>query len=74
MDRAAVLANAEKQLYFGVNRVGARIWALLEQPRTVSALVQTLASEFAVDEVICRRDTEEFLRHLMAKNLVAVRS
>lgn len=71
VDRSAVLVNAGEHLYFGVNRVGARIWSLLETPHSVSDLVRVLTSEFAVDEAVCRRETEAFLRQLIAKDLVA---
>ena len=70
VDRAAVLVNPAQQDYFGVNRVGARIWALLETPRTMGDLVQVLIREFAVDEVVCRRETEFFLQQMISRQLV----
>lgn len=69
VEGAAVILNAEKHVYFGVNRVGARIWTLLEAPRTVEGLVNALMSEFAVDEPVCRRETESFLRQLLERKL-----
>lgn len=71
VDRAAVLVNPAQHDYFGVNRVGARIWALLEQPRRVSEIVSTLLREFAVDEAVCRRETEAFLTQLLARKMIA---
>ncbi len=70
VDRAAVLVNTDERLYFGVNCVGARIWSLLETPHSVSDLVRVLTGEFAVDETVCRRETEAFLSQLVAKDLV----
>lgn len=70
VDRAAVLVNPAQHDYFGVNRVGARIWSLLAQPRRVSEIVSTLLSEFAVDEAVCRRETEAFLAQLLARKMV----
>jgi hypothetical protein len=70
VDLAAVLVNTDVKLYFGVNRVGARIWSLLEQPRRVADLVRILTHEFAVDDVACRHEIEVFLRQLMMENLV----
>jgi hypothetical protein len=74
VDRAAVLVNTEGHVYFGVNRVGARIWSLLEQPHRLTDLVRILTGEFAVDEAVCRRETEAFLRQLMVENLVVRRT
>lgn len=73
VDRAAVLVKTDEQLYFGTNRVGARIWSLLETPHRVTDLVRVLTSEFAVDETVCRRETEAFVGQLIAKNLVVPR-
>ncbi len=70
VDRALVLMDAGEQHYFGVNRVGARIWQLLEKPQSSAELVRALTGEFAVDEAACRRETEAFLRQLLAKGLV----
>jgi len=70
VDRAAVILNAEQHAYFGVNRVGARIWGLLETPRTVTELIRILLGEFAIEESVCRRETEAFLRQLLDRQLV----
>ncbi|MEY2878056.1 MAG: hypothetical protein RLZZ15_436 [Verrucomicrobiota bacterium] len=70
VDRAAVLVDSREGLYFGVNRVGARIWSLLEQPRSVAELVETLTGEFTVDAAACRRETESFLGQLVTQGLV----
>jgi coenzyme PQQ synthesis protein D (PqqD) len=71
IERAAVLVESEQHLYFALNRVGARIWSLLEQPRTVAEMTAILAGEFTVDEAECRRHTEQFLRLLIEKKLAA---
>lgn len=70
VDRALVLIDGGEQLYFGVNRVGARIWSLLESPQSISDLVRALTKEFTVDDAACRRETEAFLRQLIARDLV----
>lgn len=70
VDRAAVLVDRSEQAYFRVNAVGARIWALLEEPRRVSELVRILTSEFAIDDAACREATETFLSQLLERQLV----
>lgn len=70
MDRSVVLVKPEKQLYFALNRVGTRIWSLLEQPRTIEGVTRILTGEFDVDESECRRHTEQFLTLLISKELV----
>ncbi len=70
VDRAAVILNAEKHLYFAVNRVGARIWRLLEEPQSLESLVKTLTSEFDVPATKCRREIEAFLGQLIDRQMV----
>lgn len=71
VDRTAVLVGPDAHSYFALNRVGTRIWSLLEPPRTIAEMTAILASEFTVDEAECRRQTEQFLRLLCEKKLAA---
>lgn len=73
-DQAAVLVDPAEQIYLAVNRVGSRIWGLLESPKNLSDLVEILTREFAVDEAVCRRETETFLRQLVAKKMAMTQS
>lgn len=74
VDRAAVLMDAEKHQYFGVNRVGVRIWSLLVEPRSVGEIVEILTKEFSVENGQCFRQTEAFLHQLeMAKLVVRLK-
>ena len=58
--------------YHGVEGTGLRIWELLEQPRTVDALVATLTTEYAVDEARCRSSVTSFVAALHERGLVAL--
>lgn len=60
--------------YFALNGLGSRIWALLEQPARVHAIVATLIGEFEVDDETCRAETCAFLETLAANGLVVVES
>ena len=70
VDGASVLVREEKHLYFALNRVGARIWSLLEQPQSIEDIVKVLAQEFAIGEEQCRFETERFIRQLIDRDLV----
>jgi hypothetical protein len=74
LDGAAVLVVPDRQLYFAINRVGARIWDLLAEPRSLENLVAALANQFEISEPECRREAQAFLRHLSEKNLVVCES
>ncbi|HXC56378.1 MAG TPA: PqqD family protein [Rhizomicrobium sp.] len=68
-----ILMNMDTAVYLEIDPVGARIWALLEQPRTFKALVEALMAEFDVDETVCAANTDAFLSYLAAQGFVAER-
>ncbi|MCA9572069.1 MAG: PqqD family protein [Myxococcales bacterium] len=56
-------------VYFGLDRVGAEVWSLLEG-RTLDELVERLVAEYDVEPDRCRADVLELLEALEAKRLV----
>ena len=67
-----VLLDSKNWNYAQLDDIGSRIWELLKEPRTLSALVEELIREFAVNEELCRVDTEAFLLDSI-KNGIVVR-
>ena len=67
-----VMMSIEKGRYYSLNDVGARIWELLETPRTVGELCQRICSEFDVDAPTCEVAVLNFSRDLVANDLVLV--
>ena len=66
-----VLLNTASWTYLSFDAIGARIWALLETPRSTDALVAALLREFSVDEATCRHDAVVFLEDMQAKGFIA---
>jgi hypothetical protein len=56
-----------------VNPIGARIWTLLKEPRSVLQLRDTLLSEYDVDENLCERDLLILLEKMKSEGLIEVR-
>ena len=61
VDGQVVLLSPADFSYHSLDRVGARVWALLAEPATVDALVSSLQEEFDVSDERCRADVEPFL-------------
>ncbi|HZI26965.1 MAG TPA: PqqD family peptide modification chaperone [Gemmatimonadaceae bacterium] len=68
----AVILQLESGVYHGLNAVGAAIWALLREPRTVEEIQESILAEFAVDAERCQRDVLALLRELEAAGLIEV--
>jgi len=72
-DEAAIL-NLKNTVYYGLNPVGARVWDLLQQPKTIAQLRDALVDEFNVDAERCEGDLLELLEKMRSEGLIKVRS
>lgn len=61
LDDNQVMMHLGNGKYFGLNPVGKRIWALLDQPKSFDEIIGVLLSEFEVEENLCRTEVLEFL-------------
>jgi sulfur transfer complex TusBCD TusB component (DsrH family) len=67
-----VLLNLKDGVYYGLNAVGASVWKLIQQPRTVRALREAVVNEYDVDPEQCERDLLALLNDLAARGLIEV--
>ena len=67
-----VLLNLRDGVYYGLEDVGARLWALLRQPTTLLAIRDALVSEYDVEPKRCDRDARALIGDLVAKGLVTI--
>lgn len=66
-----VLLDADSGLYYGLNAVGARVWELLGNGRTLEEAAAAIAREYEVSPEDCRRDVGDVVRDLLAQGLLA---
>jgi hypothetical protein len=66
----AVILGLRDGVYYGLDAVGARVWALLAEPRRVPELVDAIVAEFDVTREQCERDLMALLDQLAARDLV----
>jgi hypothetical protein len=72
-EESAIL-NLKNTVYYGLDPVGARIWNLLQQPRSVGELRDALLAEYEVDADRCERDLLDLLEKMRDEGLIQVRS
>jgi hypothetical protein len=65
-----VLLDFERGIYFGLDPIGARIWQLITEEKSVAAIVDTLVDEYDVTRDELERDVAELLDDLVAKSLI----
>jgi hypothetical protein len=71
-EESAIL-NLKNSVYYGMNPVGARVWDLLKQPKSVTELRNVLLEEYEVDEVRCGDDLLALLETLRSEGLIEIR-
>ena len=73
IDGEVVMMSIENGKYYGLDKTGSRIWDLLENPFSVSALINQLLCEFEVDRATCERDVFAFLEKLDEDNMLEIK-
>lgn len=68
----AVILSLESGDYYGLDEVGAQIWQLIKQPRSVAEIRDLITAEYDVDSTQCERDIIDFFRELLESGLVEV--
>jgi len=63
----------KNSVYYGMNPVGARVWDLLKQPKSVTELRNALLDEYDVDETRCGDDLLALLETMRSEGLIEVR-
>lgn len=67
-----VILHLKKGVYYGLDEVGARIWELIQEPRTVGYVQEVLMAEYDVEAECCERDLLDILKHLASEDLITV--
>lgn len=70
LDGESVILNIESGMYFGLDRIGTRVWQLIEQHGDVDAIVRVMENEYDADPQTLRADTEALVASLVEKRLI----
>ncbi len=70
LEGEAVILNLESGVYFGLNEVGARIWALIQQYGSLRKVLEAMQKEYEVAPQVLERDLLQLVEQLNARGLV----
>ena len=73
LDDEVAILELERGVYYGLSRVGVRIWDLIQEPTRVRDVEDRLVSEYDVDAERCRADLLALLDSLKEAGLVEER-
>jgi hypothetical protein len=66
----AVILNLESGVYFGLNEVGTRIWALIQEHGSLRKVLETMKQEYEVAPQELESDLLQLIEQLQARGLV----
>jgi hypothetical protein len=72
VEDGAVILHLGKELYLGLDPVGARMWAALHDSPSIEAAFEVLRDEFDVAPEVLRRDLAELVDDLIEQSLVTL--
>jgi hypothetical protein len=67
-----VILDLKSGVYYGLNSVGASIWNLIQEPRTINEVREALLAKYKVEPEQCDRDLKALLEELEAEGLIEV--
>ena len=67
-----ILLNPKDWTYVHFNETAGRIWEALDEPRSVSSLVDVLIRDYAVDRSTCEREAAAFVRDMSERGFLIV--
>lgn len=73
LEKEAVILNLKDGVYYGLDPVGARIWNLLQEPRSVNEIIDILLKEYEVEPQTLNKDLMELLQEMASKGLIEIR-
>ena len=65
-----IVADMRSGRYFGLDDVGAVVWALIEKRATRGAIVDRVHAEYEVSRDVLERDVDRLLDDLLRRRLV----
>jgi hypothetical protein len=68
----AVILGMNDSIYYGLDPVGARIWALVQQPTSLGAVVHTLTAEYDVTAERALVDLVSLAGSLLERDLLEI--
>ena len=71
-EESAIL-NLKNSVYYGLDPVGARVWKLLREPKSVGELRDALLDEYDVEAGRCEQDLLELLEKMRGEGLIELR-
>ena len=68
----AAILNLRSGVYYGLDPIGARVWRLVQEPKTLAELRELLLAEYDVEAATLEADLRNLLSSLSAQGLIEI--
>jgi hypothetical protein len=72
LDGEVAILNLRTGDYYGLDDVGASVWRLVHEPRSVAEIIDGITAEYDVDPAQCKKDVIELIQDLAGHSLVEI--
>ena len=74
LEGESVVLNLRDGVYYGLNEVAAKVWSLVQEPRTIEEIRDALLQDYDVSPESCTEDLLHLLRQMTEWKLVELRN
>lgn len=71
--KSAVILNLKDGKYYELNEVAARVWNLIQQPRSIQAVLDTILEEYDVEAEQSKADLIALAEDLSKRGLIEIK-
>jgi Coenzyme PQQ synthesis protein D (PqqD) len=72
LEGEVIILDLARGAYYGLDGVAARVWDLIQEPKTAQQVLQILVAEYDVEPARCETDLRSLLEDLAAHQLIEV--
>lgn len=68
-----VMMDLDKGKYFMLNETGSVIWDAINEPKSISEIIESVVNEYDIDKETCQSKVLEYLEKLNHEELVFIK-
>lgn len=68
-----VMMDLDKGKYFMLNETGSVIWDAIDEPKSISEIIESVVNEYDIDKETCQSKVLEYLEKLNHEELVFIK-
>ncbi len=72
LDGEIVILNLADGIYYGLDEIGAQVWNLIQERKTLREIREVLTRDYEVDPEVCSQEVSALLRDLENRGMVEI--